>query len=672
MNVSVLSRLARSVFLSLVVFAVAASSGCGSDTPVLAPEPGADADGHIAPTAATAALQARVGSELPFDADPDQEDARRGLIASEPEILIKASDGRTLWSTADYDFIQGDAPASVNPSLWRQELLSNIHGLFKLADGVYQVRGYDLANMMLIEGKSGWIVVDPLTCEETARAALSFAMRELGERPVSAVIFTHSHVDHFGGVLGVLTAADQAARNVPVIAPAGFLEEATSENVLAGIAMGRRSEFMYGMRLARSPRGHVGSGLGKAPATGTIAILPPTHIIDRTPQEMTFDGVRFIFQYAPETEAPAELAFYLPESRVLAIAELAMHVQHNLYTLRGAKVRDALAWSAAIDEARRLFPDAEVMAPAHNWPVWGAAKVAEHLVAVRDVYKFIHDQTLRLANKGLTPREIAETIELPPALAQNWANRGYYGTVRHNSKAVYQRYFGWYDANPANLNPLPPAQEASRWVQALGGTEAALTRARQAYDADDLRWAATLLNQIVFAEPDNDDARGLLAATYDQLGYRAEAGPWRDVYLSAARELRHGQAEPVVDIARAAGMIRHMETGRFFDMMSVNLNGLAAADSDFHANFVFTDTGETFVVAIENGVLHRWQREADPEAAVTVNLTKDLFVRLIVREAGLRELIFSDELDVDGSRLALLGFFRLVGRAEGDFAIVTP
>ncbi len=634
--------------------------------------PGADAEGHVAPSAATVALHERLLASLPFDADDDLVDARRGLVASEPEVLVRAADGSVVWSSAAYDFVDGEAPASVNPSLWRQERLSGIHGLFKLADGVYQVRGYDLANMMLIEGTTGWIVVDPLTCEETARAAFAFATKELGERPVSAVIFTHSHVDHFGGVLGVLSAEEQAARDVPVVAPEGFLAEATSENVLAGIAMGRRAEFMYGMRLARSPRGHVGSGLGKSPARGTIAILPPNRTIDRTPQPLVLDGVEFIFQHAPDTEAPSELTFYLPATRVLAIAELAMHVQHNLYTLRGAKVRDALAWSARIDEARRLFPDAEVMAPAHNWPVWGRENVARHLAATRDVYKYLHDQTLRLANLGFTPREIAEQLELPPALEKDWALRGYYGTVRHNAKAVYQRYFGWYDANPANLDPLPPVEEAERWVAALGGIAAALARAREAVDADDLRWAATLLDRIVFAAPDNAEARGLLAATYDQLGYRAEAGPWRDVYLSAAGELRHGQQEPAVDIARAVGMLRHMETARFFDAMAVNIDGLAAAESDFRANFVFTDSGETFVLAVENGVLHHWRREADPEAPVTVKLTKDLFVGLITRTAGLRELIFSEDLDVDGSRLALLGFFRLLGRPKGDFAIVTP
>jgi alkyl sulfatase BDS1-like metallo-beta-lactamase superfamily hydrolase len=416
----------------------------------------------------------------------------------------------------------------VNPSLWRQERLNGIHGLFEVVPGVHQVRGYDISNLTLVDGETGWIVVDPLTARETAEAAMALARSHLGDRPVVAVIFTHSHLDHFGGIEGVLPQVPDERARVRIVAPASFVEEATSENVMAGIAMGRRASFMYGMPLDRSPRGHVGSGLGKQPARGSLGIAAPTDVVDHTPQEIVLDGVRFVFQHAPNTEAPAELTFYLPDRKAFCGAEVVSHTLHNLYTLRGAKVRDALVWSQTIDEAMRLFGEAEVVFASHHWPTWGRERVADHLAAQRDVYRYIHDQTLRLANQGATPREIAEEVELPASLAARFAVRGYYGTVRHNAKAVYQAYFGWYDGNPANLDPLPPVEEAARYVEAMGGADAVLARGQAALDAGDYRWAATLLDHLVFAAPGDERARALLAAVYDQLGYRrAGAAPRR-------------------------------------------------------------------------------------------------------------------------------------------------
>lgn len=654
--------------------AIALSLACGEATRTPSGAGvGADEQGHTPATRETERAQIAAGEALPLADPQDFEDARRGLVASEPEVLIEDARGRRVWDSAAYGFVSGDAPATVHPSLWRQAKLNGIHGLFEVAEGIYQVRGYDLSNMTLIRGASGWIVVDPLTARETAAAALALARRELGDAPVVAVVFTHSHVDHFGGV-GAVVPEDPAARAaLRIVAPRGFLEEATSENVLAGVAMGRRASFMYGMRLARSPRGHVDTGLGKAPARGTVAILAPTDLVERTPQELVLDGVRFVFQYAPESEAPAELTFYLPEAKAFCAAELATHTLHNLYTLRGAKVRDALRWSGYLDEALRLFGDAEVVFASHHWPVWGRERVVEHLEQQRDTYRYLHDQTLRLANRGLTPREIAEELELPPSLQRGFANRGYYGTVRHDAKAVYQGYFGWYDGNPANLDPLPPAALGAKYVAAMGGAEAVLREGRAAHERGDQRWAATLLDHLVFAEPGNRAARELLADVYDQLGYRAESGPWRDVYLSGAYELRHGAPEEApVDLTAAMDLLRATPLDAFFTAMAARLDGPKADGKELALNFVFTDLGETHVLELENAVLHHRRGEPAPDAAATVRLTRELLLRLATGQAGLRELVFSDELAVEGSRLDLLAFLSLLDRPDPAFPIVTP
>jgi len=630
-----------------------------------------DARGHTAPTPFTAAANAAAVTGLPLENPQDFEDARRGMVAGETEIEIESERGTRIWSTSDYEFVSGDAPASVNPSLWRQAQLNGVHGLFKVTDGIHQLRGYDLSNMTIIEGRSGWIVVDPLTAQETAAAAFALARKHLGERPVVAVIFTHSHVDHFGGIDGILSSAEDPA-TLRIVAPHGFTEEATSENVLAGIAMGRRATYMYGWSLARGPRGHVDTGLGKEPAAGTVGFREPTDIIERTPQEMTIDGVRFVFQYAPDSEAPAEMTFYLPERRALCGAEIVSRTMHNLYTPRGAKVRDALKWSGYINEAIELFGDADVVFASHGWPTWGNERVVDYLKKQRDTYRYIHDQTLRLANAGHTPNEIAETLELPSSLRSVFANRGYYGTVSHNAKAVYQFYFGWYDGNPAHLNPLPPAEESTKYVAAMGGAAKVLELGRAAHDAGEYRWAATLLDHLVFAEPGDAEAKALLATTYDQLGYQAESGPWRDVYLSAAYELRHGAQGSMLRIESATNMLLHTPIERFFASMAARLNGPDAEGKSTRINFVFTDARESWVAWIENSVLQYRRAEPDPEADATIKLTRNFLVRSATGQAGIRDMIFSKDLDVDGSRLALLSFFSLLDRPDGKFPIVTP
>jgi linear primary-alkylsulfatase len=646
--------------------------GSGCEKQQLEAGPDADPQGHSQPSQFTVAANTRVLGELALHDQQDFADARRGLVASDPEFQVKNAAGELIWNQPAYAFIGEDPPPSVNPSLWRQARLNNIHGLFKVTDGIYQVRGYDLANMTIIEGETGWIVVDPLTAKETATAAMQLARSRLDSKPVVAFIFTHSHVDHFGGVLGIVSAEEAANRNIRIIAPDGFMQEATSENLIAGTAMGRRAMYMYGKRLARSERGHVGSGLGKGPAFGSFGILEPTEIIDHTPQEMVIDGIRFVFQNAPGSEAPAELTFYLPDFKAFGGAEVVSHTLHNLYTLRGAKVRDALRWSNYIDEIINLFGDAEIYFGSHHWPKWGNAEILDFLRKQRDLYKYIHDQSVRLLNQGLTPLEIADQIELPESLRAPFANRDYYGTVRHNARAVYQAYLGWYDGNPSHLNPLPPEQAGANYIELMGGAEAVLAKAQGSFDAGDYRWVAELLDRLVFAEPGNRQAKALLARTYDQLGYQAESGPWRDEYLSGAYELRHGGPEQGVDIALFEDLLKETPVAYFFDTMAVRLNGPDAEGKTITVKIVFSDLGESYQLSLENSVLHHKAVARDATADATLNVTYGLFIRMLIGKAGLKDTLFSDELEVEGSKIDLVRFFSLFDKPKGTFNIVTP
>jgi len=654
-----------------IVLAAALAAACSS--PVAPDEPGTrDADGHAAATTATRQANEAVAEALALDDPTDFERARRGFVATDEPLVIEKADGTVLWSKPSYDFVDGVAPPTVNPSLWRRAKLNQIHGLFEVTEGIHQVRGYDLSNMSVIEGETGRILVDPLTTVETARAALDLVNRTLGPRPIVAVIVTHSHIDHFGGIAAVVDPEAVGTGRTRIVAPARFFEEAVSENVLVGTVMGRRAMYMYGADLSRSPRGHVDTGLGVSPALGTTSIATPTDLVDHTGQRMTIDGVDFEFQYAPHSEAPAELTFHLPRHRALCGAEIVSQTMHNLYTLRGAKVRDARLWSGYVDEALRRFGDrTDVVFNSHHWPVWGRAEVAAYLARQRDVYAYLHDQTLRLAAQGGTPSEIADTITLPQSLARDFATRGYYGTAKHNARAVYQFYFGWFDGNPAHLDPLPPPDAAARYVEAMGGADAVVERAKEAYDRGEYRWAATLLDHVVFASPSHDAARTLLADTYDQLGYQAESGPWRDVYLAGARELRHGIHERSV-LENAGTMLRSIPLDLFFDAMATRLNGPKADGVSLTLNFVFTDLGETHVLWIENAVLHHRRGDADPDANATVTLTHPMWLKLVTRQATLKDLLFSGDFAVTGSRLDLLSFFRLLDDPNEGFAIVTP
>jgi len=619
---------------------------------------------------ATVKANAKLAQELDFSDRRDFEDARRGFIAR-PAGRIVGADGKTLVDFNAFDFVTGPAPATVNPSLWRHATLNANIGLFKVTDGIYQLRGFDLGNMTLIEGKSGWIVVDTLTSRESAEAALAFAREHLGDKPVSAIVFTHSHIDHFGGSLGVITPEEAIARKLPVIAPEGFLEEATSENVMVGTAMGRRSSYQFGKDLERSAKGMVDTGLGKATAYGSFGILKPTLLVSRPTQEVTLDGVVFQFHNVPGAEAPAELTFSIPGMRAYCGAEILAQTMHNLLPVRGAKVRNSLRWSEYLDQALEQSADADVYFAQHNWPIWGHARIAEFITMHRDVYKYTHDQTVRLINAGLTPREIAATVKLPKSLAGYFGARGYYGDLRHNVKAVYQFYIGAYDGNPANLDPLPPQESARRYLDLMGGADKAVAAAQLAFDKGEYRWSAELLNQVVFGQPGHEGARRLLARTYEQMAYQAEAATWRNSYLTAAAELRTGPPEHGIDRASFIDMLSQTPTERFLEAMEAGLDGPAAEGKDFKVNLVLTDTGESYVLWLENAVLHHKRSEPAADANATLSLTKGIFVKMMAGTAGVKDTLLSDDLQVGGSRIDLVRFFMLIDKAPGTFPIVT-
>ena len=622
-------------------------------------------------TSATIKYNEDFAKSLKLDDPQDFEDARRGFIARPSGKIISAK-GEVVTDFDAFNFVEGKAPQTVNPSLWRHAMLNAQIGLFKVTDGIYQLRGFDIANMTLIEGSSGWIVVDPLTCRETSAAALAFARKHLGDKPVSAIIFTHSHGDHFGGILGVISPQEVAKRKIPVIAPDGFMEEATSENGLVGVGMVRRSSYQFGKDLERSAKGMVDTGLGKAVAYGSAGILPPNRIIKQPKENMDIDGVRFVFYNVPYTEAPAEMTFLLPDKKAYCGAEILCQTMHNLLPVRGAKARDSLRWANDLDQALEQTADAEVFFAQHNWPIWGRARIAEFITKHRDVYKYTHDQTVRLINAGYTPREIADMIKLPKSLETYLNSRGYYGDLRHNVKAVYQVYMGFYDGNPANLNPLPPEESARRYLELFGGADKAIAAAQTAFDKGDYRWTAELLNHVVFAEPGNKNAINLLARTYDQMGYMAEAATWRNSYLTAAAELRNGPPKKGIDPSYAIDMIRQTPVELFLDAMAACLNGPDAEDMNLKINLVFSDTKESFVLWIENAVLHHKKAPPAANANATLTLTKEIFIKMIIGTAGVKDTLMSDDLKITGSKIDLIRFFRLIEKAPGTFAIVTP
>ncbi|MCU7727640.1 MBL fold metallo-hydrolase [Actinoplanes sp. KI2] len=599
---------------------------------------------------------------LPFHDEQDFADARRGLLGTLDDPRIRDDAGRVVWDPGAYAFLSGPAPVTVHPSLWRQSTLTAMHGLFEVVPGIYQARGLDLSNVTFVEGDRGVLVIDPLISAETAAAALALYRRHRGDRPVTGLIYTHSHVDHFGGARGVLP---RHAAAVPVLAPAGFAAHAVSENVYAGTAMGRRAVYMYGATLPRGAAGQVGTGLGAGTSAGTVTLIPPTVDITRTGQEETVDGVRMVFQMAPASEAPAEMHLWFPGFRALCMAENATHNLHNILTLRGAEVRDPHAWSGYLTEAIDLFGgEAEVVFASHHWPTWGNERVVEFLSVQRDLYAYLHDQTVRLLNQGLTGPEIAEAVALPPALEQAWHARGNYGSVSHNVRAVYQRYLGFYDGNPAHLWPHPPVEAGRRYVRAMGGPDAVVAIGRDAYRQGDYRWAAEVLNHLVFAEPGHTAARQLLADVYDQLGYGAENGTWRCEFLTAALELRHGVV-PTPITTGSPDLIAQLTPQQLFDTLAIRVNGPRCWGEHLTVDVDLIDAKERWRLTLRNGVL-TYTRKAQPDpAGVTLHLP---LAALPALAAGAPD----PAVTIEGDRSVLGRLRAALDDPEPNFPIVTP
>ncbi len=621
------------------------------------------------PTAVITAAHAEHLNTLPFEDTRDFEDADRGFIAALEPCVVKAADGRVVWDNDVYSFLDGQAPASVHPSLWRQSSLAAKQGLYQVVEGIYQVRGLDLSNISFIEGDTGVIVVDPLISTETAAAALALYRAHRGDRAVTAVIYTHSHVDHFGGVLGVTNQADVDAGNVTVIAPEGFTEHAVQENVYAGTAMTRRASYMYGTVLAPGPRGQVGCGLGQNTSTGEVALIVPTLDISTTGETHTIDGVEIEFQMAPGTEAPAEMHFYFPKFRALCMAENATHNLHNLLTLRGALVRDPHGWAGYLTEAIDTFSDrADVVFASHHWPTWGKEQIVEFLSLQRDLYAYLHDQTLRQLNQGFTGIEIAETFAMPPALENAWHTRGYYGSVNHNVKAVYQRYMGWFDGSPGRLWQHPPEAIAGRYVEAIGGIDRVVEIAQGAFDSGDFRWAATLLDHAVFTDENHDGARQLYADTLEQLAYGAENAPWRNFFLSGATELRDGNFGMATSTT-SMSMLSQLTPEQTFDSLAISVNGPKAWDLDLALDISFGDLGVNYRLTLRNGVLVYREVAAD-EATAQVTLKLATKVRLL--QLAMAGDASSPGLDIAGDATVLQQLVDALDKPNPTFNIVTP
>ena len=643
----------------------------GSAVPVPASHLDSARDAEPATLAANAAMAAR----LPFTDVRDFAAAQRGLIAPVPDGVVRSAGGTVLWNLGEYAFIDGElAPATVNPSLWRIARLNLANGLFKVADRLYQLRGFDISNMTVIEGDTGLILIDPLTTAEVARAALALYRAHRTDRPVVAVIYTHSHIDHYGGVRGVIDEADVKAGKVAVIAPNGFMEAISGENVLAGLPMIRRAQFQFGAMLPRGARGQVDAGLGKGVARGTPGLIAPTQLIVQPVEEHTIDGVRIVFQLAPETEAPAEMHMFYPQLGVLNMAENACPLLHNFIPLRGAVARDPRVWARYIADAIRMYgPRTEVLIGQHHWPTWGNAQIVDYLEAQRDLYKHIHDQALRYMSKGWRPAEIAEAIDLPPGLAERWSVRGYYGTVSHNVKAVYQRYLSWYDANPCNLHPLPPAPAARKLVEYMGGAEAAIARAKADFARGEFRWVAQVMKEVVYAQPGNDEARALCADALEQMGYQAESATWRNAFLYGAQELRHGVFKMPARMAMSADTLAGLSTDVFFDALAIRLDPAKAAGHDFAINWRFTDRDETLVLTLKHCTISHRMGERSEHAAASVTTTRSVLDSLVLRKTTAQEAFASRTLLIEGdaSRFALL--FALLDEPGGImFDVLTP
>lgn len=618
------------------------------------------------PSDATRKANAAALADLPMADTRDFDFASRGFVATLKDPVIRDAAGKPVWDTAAFAFAKGAAPASVNPSLWRHAQVLGKAGLFKVTDRIWQVRGFDVSNITFVRGEKGWIVIDPLTATETAAAAYALITEKVAKLPVTAMIYTHSHVDHFGGA-GALTSV--MAKDAPIIAPLGFTRAAVSENVIAGPAMGRRAGYQFGLTLPKGPEGSMGSGIGMGVAAGGRSLIPPTREISETGTELVLDGVRVRFQITPGTEAPAEMNFGFPDWKVADLAENANVSQHNILTPRGAVIRDAKAWAQGLTEAMDFFAGSEVLITSHGWPRFGAAEITDYLGKHRDAYAYLHDQTVRLMNNGLTGPEIAARLTLPPALAQQWYDRPYYGSYSFNSRAVYQFYMGWYDGNPVHLAPLPPEQGGKRYVEALGGAARVRALAEDAFSKGDYAWAAELLDKAIFADSSDAAAKTLLARTYRQLAYQSENALWRNMYLTGATELEHGVS--ATDPTGGAGLISQLPPSDLFEVLAVRLDPAKAGEGSASLGFVFPDKGQDWTVTIANGVLvHRKGLRGGRQATLTVRYS-DLLAALFAGQP-LAAKVASGEAKIEGDPAA---FARLVGwldKPDPAFAIVTP
>ncbi len=611
--------------------------------------------------------------QLPFDDKQDFEDAHRGYIGPlKNDGVLKTPQGQMVYNGKYFQFPQNEpAPASVNPSLWRQSQLNGIAGLFKVTDRIYQVRGQDISNLTFIEGDTGIIAIDPLVSAEAAQNALETYFQHRPEKPIVAVIYTHSHVDHYGGVKGIISQEDVDSGRTKVIAPAGFLEEAVSENVLAGNVMMRRATYSYGLILPLNSKGNVGTGLGPGGTPGSVTLIAPTDTITKTGQKMTIDGLEFEFLMAPGSEAPSEMHFYIPALKALCTAENCVHTLHNFYTLRGAKTRDVSKWVGYLNETLDMWGDkAEVLYMPHTWPVFGNRNIVGHIENYRDVFKYIHDQTLFLTNEGRTMNEIGNLVALPDVLAKNWATRGYYGSVSHNARAVYNFYIGYFDGNPANLNPYSEADLGARYVKAFGA-EAMVKAAGEAVNAGDYRWAAELLKHVVFADPNNQEARQLQADVFEQMGYQAENATWRGFYLAGAQELRDGVVKIMTANPSSADVIAAMPVEMLLDFLAVRIDAQKAAGKDIHVNFKFQDGQETLALSLKNSVLN-YRKKLPAEADATITIDRKALCAVLTGQAKLDELTKGGQVKVDGDAAKLDEIMAATTAPDFWFNIVTP
>ena len=619
---------------------------------------------------ATIAAQRAEAAALPTEDGRDADLASRGFLGTRADPVIKAKDGRPVWNLDAYAWMDGKAPDTVNPSLWRHQSILRKHGLFALSDGMWQVRGFDISNMTVIRGKTGWILVDPLTNRETAAAAMELVNAKLGPRPVTAVIYTHSHGDHYGGIRGVVSQDDVKAGKVAIIAPDKFIEETSSESVMAGPAMGRRVNYQFGGSLTPGPMGQMGSGIGSALPAGEVTLIAPTMTIQKTGEKHAVDGVALEFQMVPETEAPAEMNVMFAEAKTLLVGELATCSLHNILTPRGAKVRDAHAWAGYLTEAIALYgARTESFAASHCWPRFGKDEVRSFLGAQRDNYKYLHDQSVRMMNTGMTQAEMAEAIKPPTAISGQWFNKGYYGTYSHNSKAVYQRYLGWYDAVPANLNPWPPEVRSKKYVAAMGGAAKVLGVAKKAMADGDYRWSADILNQLIFADPANKVGRAALADSYEQLGYQAEASTWRNMYLSAARDLRMGVKPGAM--VQSVDTISAIPTALLLDSVATRLDPAVVGTKSLALNFVFSDRGEKAKISVGNAVMVSEMGAGHATPAATVTAPRQLFLAMLILKMPLAQLEAAG-LKIEGDRAAVEALQAALDPMPGPFNIVEP